>query len=167
MTKTHRPRVADGVLSLRSIKGGEQMADKIIYGITPLGVLVFMERSKALENVAFRDAETWGDFRKKAPELYKQATSELEDEDAVPGDDAELDHESLSGDGDFLYFPEQLMLDLIPAFIQKQFGRLEESVFNGPMLSLDPRHEDYIVAALRKHGFFVQRDNALVDAVYA
>lgn len=147
------------------------MADKIIYGITPLGVLVFMERSKALENVAFRDAETWGDFRRNAPELYKQAISELggddEDEDAGPPDDLELDHDSLAADGDFLYFPEQLMLDLIPAFIQKQFGRLEESVLNGPMLSLDPRHEDYIVAALRKHGFSVQRDNALVDAVYA
>jgi hypothetical protein len=126
-----------------------------------------MERSKALENIAFRTAVTWGDFRKGAPALYERALSYLDCEENPPPDTRELDHEALDGDGDFRYFPEQLMLDFIPKSVQERFGKVEETVFSGPMLTLDPDHESEIVAVLRNDGFSVQRDNALIEALYA
>jgi hypothetical protein len=138
----------------------------LIYGNAPCGRLVFMERSKALENIAFRKAKTWGDFRKGAPTLYERALSDLDNEEEAPPDSSELDHE-LAADGDFLHFPEQLMLEFIPKSVQERFGKVEESVFNGPMLILDPDHESEIVSALQNHGLSVQRDDSLMDALYA
>jgi hypothetical protein len=138
----------------------------LIYGNGPCG-LVFMERSKALENIAFRKAKTWGDFRKGAPTLYERALSDLDNEEDAPPDSSELDHEALAADGDFLHFPEQLMLEFIPRSVQERFGKVEESVFNGPMLILEPDHESEIVSALQNHGFSPQRDDCLMDALYA
>jgi hypothetical protein len=137
----------------------------LIYG-APCGRLVFMERSKALENIAFRNAKTWGDFRNGAPTLYERAL-DLNNEEEAPPDSSELDHEALAADGDFLHFPEQLMLEFIPKSVQERFGKVEESVFNGPMLILDPDHESEIVSALQNHGFSPQRDDSLMDALYA
>lgn len=124
-----------------------------------------VERSKALENVAFRAAVTWGDFRKGAPALYERALEVLEAEENPPPHAQELDHDALDGDGDFHYFPEQLMLDFIPKLVQERYGRVEES--DGPMLILDPDHESKIVAVLRNRGFSVQRNDALMEALYA
>ena len=138
----------------------------LIYGNAPCGRLVFIERSKALENMAFRKAKTWGDFRKDAPTLYERALSDWDNEEEAPLDSSGLDHDALSADGDFLHFPEQLMLDFIPKLVQERYGRVEETVFNGPMLILDPDHESKIVAVLRNRGFSVQRDNALMEALY-
>ena len=76
-------------------------------------------------------------------------------------------HEALDGDGDFHYFPEQLMLDFVPKLVQERYGRVEETAFNGPMLILDPDHESKIVAVLRNCGFSVQRNDALMEALYA
>jgi hypothetical protein len=139
----------------------------LIYGNAPSGELVFVERSKALENKAFYTAVTWGDFRKGAPTLYELALSILDAEEDPPADTSALDHRALDSDGDFPYFPEQLMLDFIPESVQERFGKVEETVFSGPILTLDPDHESEIVAALRNHGFTVQRDDALLEASYA
>src|SRR5262249_15659945 len=65
----------------------------LIYGNAPCGRLVFMERSKALDNIAFRKAKTWGDFREGAPTLYERALSDLDNEEEAPLDSSELDHE--------------------------------------------------------------------------
>jgi hypothetical protein len=138
----------------------------LIYGNGPCG-LVFIERSKALENIAFRKAKTWGDFRKCAPTLYERALSDLDNEEDAPPDSSELDHEALAADGDFLHFAEQLMLEFIPRSVQERFGKVKESVFNGPMLILEPDHESEIVSALQNHGFSPQRDDCLMDALYA
>jgi hypothetical protein len=91
----------------------------------------------------------------------------LDAEENPPPDTQELDHEALDGDGDFHHFPEQLMLDFIPKLVQERYGRVEETVFNGPMLILDPDHESKIVTVLRKRGFSVQREDGLMDALYA
>jgi hypothetical protein len=98
--------------------------------------------------------------------LYERALSDLDNEEEAPLDSSELDHE-LAADGDFLHFPEQLMLDFIPKLVQERCGKVEEMVFNGPMLILDPDHESKIVAVLRNRGFSVQRNNALMEALYA
>ena len=148
-------------------RGTDPSSRDLIYGESPMGGLVFMERSKALENIAFRAAVTWGDFRKGAPTLYERALADLDAEENPPPDTQELDHDSLDGDGDFHYFPEQLMLDFIPKLVQERYGRVEETVFNGPMLILDSDHESTIVAVLRKRGFSVQRHDALMEALYA
>jgi hypothetical protein len=60
------------------------------------------------------------------------------------------------------------MLDFIPELIQERFGKVEEwGPYCGPTLSLDPRHEHEIVAALRSHGFSCERDDAVMEALYA
>jgi hypothetical protein len=99
--------------------------------------------------------------------LYEHALADLDAEENPPPDTQELDHEALDGDGDFRYFPEQLMLDFIPKLVQERYGRVEETVFNGPILILDPDHESKIVAVLRNRGFSVQRNDALMEALYA
>jgi hypothetical protein len=145
---------------------GEAPRD-LIYGISPLGNLVFIERHKALENLAFREAETWGDLRENAPLLYERAvlSYESEGDEDEPPDDLEFDHE-IAADGDFLHWAEQLMLDFVPESIQKFFGRVEESVFNGPMLELDGNREHDIVLAMKSRGFLVCNDQELIDAMY-
>src|SRR4029453_8170570 len=112
-------------------------------------------------------AATWGDFRKGAPTLYERALFDLDAEEDPPPDTRELDHDALDGDGDFAHFPEQLMLDFIPQSVQERFGKVEKTVFNGPILTLEPEHESEIVAELRSHGFSVQRDDALMEALFA
>jgi hypothetical protein len=148
-------------------RGTDPSSRDLIYGDAPNGGLVFMERCKAFENIAFRAAVTWGDFRKGAPTLYERALADLGAEENPPPDTQELDHEALDGDGDFHYFPEQLMLDFIPKLVQERYGRVEETAFNGPMLILDSDHESKIVAALRDRGFSVLRHDALMEALYA
>ena len=153
----------------------------LVYG-DPFGSkLIFMDRSKALETAAFMTAKTWGDFRKGAPVLYEQAMELLgkeewhpedgseEDEWSAPADSDEIDRTTIPGyeDGDFPYFPEQLMLEFFPELIQQRFGRVEETAFSGPMLFLHPRYEHEIVAALQGQGFSCERDDALMEAVYA
>lgn len=161
----------DGALAKKGHASATVPADPsprdLIYGETAFRSLVFVERSKALENIAFRAATTWGELRQSAPTLYERAISGLgTDEDDVP-DDRELDHDALDGDGDFLHFPAQLMLDFIPDELRVRFGTVEEAVFNGPMLRLDPSHEAEIVAELRGRRFSVERNDALIDALYA
>ena len=161
------PRPGDQLPSVGRTKerGPDPSPCDLIYGNRPDTNLVFMERSKALENFAFWAAVTWGDFRKSAPALYEWALG-YEDEDTAPADDDELDHEPLSADGDFPYFPDQLMLDFIPEFVQQRFGRIEWTVHNGEVLELKAVHEREIVAALLSQGFSCERDQALVDAQY-
>jgi hypothetical protein len=148
-------------------RGIDPSSRDLIYGKAPNGGLVFMERGKAFENLAFRAAVIWGDFRKGAPTLYERVLADLDAEEDPPPDTQKLDHEALDGDGDFHYFPEQLMLDFIPKLVQERYGRVEETAINGPMLILDPDHESKIVAVLRNCGFSVQRNDALMEALYA
>jgi hypothetical protein len=58
-------------------RGADPLSRDLIYGEAPNGGLVFMERSRAFENIAFRAAVTWGDFRKGAPTLYDRALARL------------------------------------------------------------------------------------------
>jgi hypothetical protein len=130
--------------------------------------LVFVERSIAKENIAFRSATRWGDFRIGAPLLYERAIENLEaEEEALPHDNQVFDPQEFDGDGDFAHFPEQLMLNFIPEAIQERFGTVGDTVLNGPMLSLDPGHESEIVAALRAEGHTVERHDRLIEELYA
>jgi hypothetical protein len=52
-------------------RGTDPSSRDLIYGEAPNGGLVFIERSKALENIAFPTAGTWGDFRKGAPHIVR------------------------------------------------------------------------------------------------
>ena len=54
-------------------KAPSKRPSHLIYGEATMGGLVFIERSKALENIAFRAAVTWGDFRKGTPTLYTRS----------------------------------------------------------------------------------------------
>ena len=130
------------------------------------GSLVFAERWRVDELVAFRRARTWGEFRLGAPTLYDEATASR---DEIPDDTAVLDPCDISGyqDGDFPWFLQQLMLDLLPEPIQETYGTVVDTYLNGPMLTLDDAHASAIVEALEDAGFACERNQDLIDTIYA
>jgi hypothetical protein len=137
----------------------------LIYGMHQ-GSLVFMERDKALENIAFFHAKTWGDLRANAPELYERGLEWRDcDTDEEPPDDQELDHQ-IAGEGNFLHFPEALMLEFIPVHLWEKFGRVDCTPYQDPTLELDPKGEKEIVEALQEEGYACYQDNTLLERIY-
>lgn len=137
----------------------------LVYGSPADFGLIFMEAEKAHENLAFHDAQTWGELKVAAPALYEDELFRYGLEDSPPND------------GEFLrrsqdrplypHFPSQLMLDLIPEDIQEKYGTVAETVSDGPILVLDPAHEQEIVEGLLKYGFTCKRDERLFDLLYS
>ena len=133
--------------------------------------LIVVEKWRALELAAFRSVKTWGAFRERAPKLYQWAL-ELMREAAWPerwrrpGDADKLVRTDIFRyeDGDFPWFPQQLMLTLIPEGIQHKYGLAGESVINGEMLQLDPERKDDIVRELEQRGFVCEENQYLIDA---
>ncbi len=155
------------------LKSNSRKALHLVYG-TDYG-LVFVERFKAQEQKAFNEARTWGEFRHNAPILYQRALELIGDDDfdaegvsTEPADEVTFDPNVIPGfqDGDFLDFPQQLMLDFVPEAAQKRFGRVVESVLNGPMLLFDADKEEGVVTALTSQGFTCKRDEGLVSEYF-
>lgn len=145
----------------------------LVYGPSGTGNgLVFVERAKAEEQKGFNEARTWGELRGSAPQLYQRALDQRfdpdTDEEAIHADHEVFDPMTLNGfvDGDFLDFPEQLMLDFVPEAVQSRFGEIHESVFNGPMLVLDAGQESAIVAAMAREGITCEKNEGLVSEFY-
>lgn len=133
--------------------------------------LVFVPRAIAHEEVAFRTAATWAEFRKVAPDLHRRAVEFLRRDALFDGvvTDGPQDEEPF--DPSFVFENElnhsiyRWMFDNIPAEVGKEFGRYEASIMTGETLCLDGEHEAEIVAALRARGFAVEKDQALIDAL--
>ena len=133
--------------------------------------LIVVEKWRALELAAFRKVKTWGEFRQRAPKLYRWALEILKecawpDPWKRPGDSDKLVRTAIYHfeDGDFPWFPQQLMLTLIPEGIQHKYGLAGESAINGEMLQLDPERKDDIVRELEQRGFVCEENQDLIDA---
>lgn len=152
--------------SVRLSGGVEAEPQDIYYGLGRLGLL-FVEPSVALEQIAFNTARTWGEFQRGAPSLYQRALGlcAVDDGGVDQSEHSPFDRAQIPAfhDGDFPDSPEQLMLDLLPKEVQDRFGKVSQTVHNGPYLSLDPRDEHAVVAALREAGFNCLLRQDLID----
>ena len=131
--------------------------------------LIFIPESEALRLAAIHraiaDSATWADFFRLMPsaDLTYVLNSMREcDDDPLPSD--KFDVERLPGfcDGDWPTWPDQQMLEWLPASICRQYGRIEDSMLNGQYLVLDVRRTPEIIAALELAGFECRWDEALV-----
>jgi hypothetical protein len=141
----------------------------LVYGNGRNGLL-FIQKSIARELLAVKAARNWGDLRKGSPELYEQAlelTVEDREENTTPADNERFEIESIGAfhDGDFPYFPQQLMERFIPDSVQERFANSVGTVHNGDMLVFDDGCEAEVVAALRDLGFTCDKQQALINKI--
>ena len=68
-------------------------------------------------------------------------------------------------DGDWPPWTAQEMLKFVPKSIQTKYGRVQESVLNGPFLKLDAKRKSDIICDLRKAGYRVERNDGLIRIV--
>lgn len=140
----------------------------LIYGDTGDG-LVFIERELAQDLATLRgNYDTWGQaYAALSPSCWREIEAQLENAEVpVPDlmDPYDLDIVPGYADGDWPEWPKQLMLTWMPKPVIEQFGTAEASVFNGDFLSIDPKFEPEVVAALEAAGWSCVKDELLARA---
>lgn len=138
----------------------------LIYGDTDDG-LVFIEQDLAQDLATLRgNYDTWGEARASlAPSRWREIEAKLNDwEVPVPKLADPYDLQIIPGyaDGDWPEWPKQLMLAWMPKPVIEQFGTAEASIFNGDSLSINPKFESEIVAALESAGWSCIKNELLV-----
>lgn len=138
----------------------------LMYGDTGDG-LVFIEQELAQDLATLRtNYDTWGQARAAlAPSRWREIEAQLEESEIpVPdlADPYDLDIVPGFADGDWPEWPKQLMLAWMPKPVIEQFGTAEATVFNGDFLSIDPKSESEVVAALESAGWSCIKDELLV-----
>jgi len=131
------------------------------------GDLVFAEPGTALYIDTLHcamGARTWGEFRKLMPEDEYQEIVARQYEysgepELVPADEDEFDSAIVPGyhDGDYPPWLQQDMESVLPDDIVKEYGTIVSTMLNGNYLSIPPECEQQVVAALKKHGYIVER----------
>lgn len=142
----------------------------LVYGHPGGGDLLFAVRGRALENVAFWQAKSWGEFRVGAPglhELVAESARGADEEWEAPADDEPFDCSELGGtqDGDLPYFLQQEMLSFVPDSIQQKFGATNSTTLNGDYLIFaleEGQGEEDVIAAMEAAGFTCTQDERLV-----
>ena len=83
----------------------------------------------------------------------------------LPWNHDPLDPADVPGVKDLVWEPflQQEMLDWVPARIQQEFGRVEDTFTDGDFLAFGEADEAGLVAAFAEEGFTCVRDQALVD----
>lgn len=145
----------------------------LVYGTAYGASLIFMESAKAEALDAFCSADTWGELRRRSPQMCSEVIERIrqkndEDDDwPGPSDDTAFELTDVAGDGWWPMFPEQLMLELIPQDIQDQYGKTMDTALDGSLLQLDPHDEQEVVDALVAAGFNCRKDQDLFDRIFA
>lgn len=98
-------------------------------------------------------------------EEARRAYKELPIRDRRPEDDHRfsVDHIPFVYDGDWPDWPAQQMLYWVPEEIQREFGTLKASCFNGYFLTFDPAREREMAAAFETFGYHCIRDDPLAQ----
>ena len=84
----------------------------------------------------------------------------------LPSKDAVFDSEQIDAayyDGDWPGWPQQEMLDWMPTRV-RTLGTVEQSMLNGPGLSIPQQRLHQVIEGLAMAGFNVRRDDNLVSA---
>jgi hypothetical protein len=148
---------------------------EVVYGYVGSGlVFIFREHAEELSNLweALNKARTWGEFRRMAGEGRYEEVLDLyegydeEAEDPGPHPDEAFDASRISGhdDGDWPDWPAQQMLDWMPDDIQRRFGCVEASIFNGDFLHIEGGDTEGLLTAMAGHGFSCENDEHLVQS---
>ena len=105
---------------------------------------------------AIHEARTWDDFAKLLPpgewdEILRKWDDSCEE---LPDPAAEFDSSKIPGfcDGDYPVWLQKEMLRLLPRDLCEKFGKIQDSVFNGPFLFVPPENLDGLVKALAERG---------------
>ena len=141
---------------------------EVVYGVLPSdGHLVLVPREQAdrlaVIHAAIHDSKTWEEFRSNVPDdAWREVLEAFEEQGPEPAEPFEADALPGYADGDWPDWPAQRMLNWMPVRIRERFGRVRDSVLNGPYLELDPERKEDIVAALETEGFRATEDADLV-----
>lgn len=141
---------------------------ELVYGESS-DSLIFVERSLAEELATLhRGFATWDQARTAlSPRRWDEIVDLFECADeSEPADEDAYDLDRVPGfvDGDWPEWPAQVMLEWMPKHVVEKFGRVDDSVVNGQFLSIDPKHEADIVAALEAEGWLCVKDEPLTLA---
>lgn len=150
----------------------------LVYGLDPFtgrGTLAFLPRQYAQERAseveALKGASTLSQVVALDLPHLGDHFDDYRSADNVHQLDADYDDEpyNLDGDisqseGDFPPMPAQWAVDndLFPPEVLPGIGTVEETVFNGPFLKVDPGREAEVIAHLTAAGYRCERDDVLV-----
>lgn len=149
-------------------------SETLAFGLVPRGGeqgnLVFIPQLEAKRlaaiHTAIASAQTWGHFCERMPanDLLEVKANIIECGESLPEDSDEFHIDLIPGltDGDWPDWPEQKMLDWLPAEFCQRYGKVESSVLNGPYLTLDITRSPEILDALECTGFELRFDEELV-----
>ncbi len=133
----------------------------------PLGVACH----EALQTVGRKAARTWGDYvRDCDPEDTLRQTLASVFEDDPPADTDEFDEAQVDDMscwpvcGSFLFWPEQWMIDELPGDIQDNYGKVETTVHDGPVVTYHLTYRNWILDEFEEMGHLVVHDPVLIDA---
>ena len=112
---------------------------------------------------ALYNSNTWGEFRRQLPagEWEQNLAEKFEfREDPIPADDEPFAADCVPGhaDGDYPEWLQQNVLEWFPEeLIEKDGGRVHNSIFNGEFLELPGDKAEAIADELRVRGYTVER----------
>jgi hypothetical protein len=143
-----------------------RVREPLVFGVLRKGHgdnnLIFIPQRQAFRlaaiHTAISKAPSWKSFCDRMPldDLWEVA-SELRERHKMPTETDDFDDRWLPWgyhDGDWPGWPEQLMWDCwLPREICAEYGKLENSVFNGMFLIFDVRRVRKILNALKDAGF--------------
>lgn len=143
---------------------------KLVYGLAGMHEsLAFIEADEAAaamdDITAVWGCPTWGEARRAKTTLLWNPVPDLEDDPDGPPDDAAFDIRDVGAvaDGDWPPMITSASFEVLPEDLQKRFGKLADTTFNGDYLSIPPEAEAELVAELRARGYEVARDDNLIN----
>jgi hypothetical protein len=138
---------------------------KLVYGHASLhDCLAFADgetaADEAREIVAIASAGTWGEAR----DVEVSLTWNPAEQDDEPEDDEPFDINEAT-EGDWPPMVTSRALRLLPKEVRDRFGEVVDTVHDGDYLEIPLAAEGEIVAALRKRGYEVTRDDELINTL--
>ena len=141
---------------------------RLVYAIHPSGEeIIFLTPERAAEicciQEALHNSRTWEEFRLAMPpdeyDTIMRGQYDDNDEPRPKGTDTfDCDDIEIVADRDYPGWVQQEMLsdDAFPSDLREKYGIVEESVHDGPFLSINARYLDEILRELVRRGYLVE-----------
>jgi hypothetical protein len=142
--------------------------NRVVVGVLDVEGVIAIPEARAIELAAIHralaTASTWGELCSALSERSLGELTRLMD-DELPSKDAVFELEQIGAyfDGDWPGWPQQEMLDWMPTRV-RTLGTVEQSMLNGPGLSIPQQRLHQVIEGLAMAGFNVRRDDNLVSA---
>ena len=141
--------------------------NRVVVGVLDVEGVIAIPEARAIELAAIHralaTASTWGELCSVLSERSLGELTRLMGE--LPSKDAVFDLEQIDSyyDGDWPGWPQQEMLDWMPTRV-RTLGTVEQSMLNGPGLSIPQQRLHQVIEGLAMAGFNVRRDDNFVSA---